>query len=123
MIIKWLILKVFYLFSDEIIILKREFLKLPHKERIVALHTFNRWEFPIQLIHIKPKWWDNDKENYRKHNFYLKAIHYWSYQFVKQKDRLHYNIVDRLGESEEYFNDFWERHLQSLKEYRTGVMN
>lgn len=49
-----------------------ELQKIPTSEWERIWHTLNIWEFPEELKHIKPTWWDNKPK-------------YWSYKKYSNK--------------------------------------
>lgn len=93
--------------NDEINFAIKEVKKLSERDRIIIDHTLNRYEFPNQLEHIKPYWW-NQPRGGRKRD-YCREIMQFIEKKVPAKKMVHYHIVEYLRYSEEYFEEWWTK--------------
>lgn len=106
-----------------------ELFKQPISEWLQIEHDLNGWDWPKQLMHIKPDWWLNcetledwKKDDLKRKHEYLKLIDVTRVirKVIGEKKILHYhNVV--LGTSsgkmtEEEFKDFWRGNYEGDKE-------
>lgn len=93
--------------NEEINSAIKEIKKLSERDKIIVEHTLNRYEFPKQLEHMKPVWWDEPRDS-RKRD-YCRQIMKFIEKKVAAKKMVHYHIVEHLRHSEAYFEEWWTK--------------
>ena len=76
----------------------------------IEIHnTLNGWDWPEQLNHVKPDWWDGEdkKDLMDRKQKIIVPIHDEIEKLFTRKERLKYHHIHNMGRTEEEFEMWW----------------
>jgi hypothetical protein len=118
-------------------IAQAELFKIPSSEWLEIGWQMNRWNWPDQLMHIKPEWWINCEkdEDWGKHDMnrkyaYMRLIGISDIitdTFGYKQELYYHNVIKGCGHNgfmtEEEFEDFWKGNHEGDEEARARYMD